>query len=61
MSTEADTLYVVVLDVKDSDRRRRARRILASFGQGVTANVFEIAGTRRLLGVVTCPCVAVRV
>ena len=53
MGAETDTLYVVVLDVKDSSRRRRARRILASFGQGVNANVFEIPGTQRLLGVVT--------
>jgi len=41
------TLFVVVLAVDDAARRRRARRVLATFGEAVGDDVFEVPATPR--------------
>jgi CRISPR-associated endonuclease Cas2 len=49
---ERTTLYVVVFDVRDAQRRARVRRIVASFGIEVAPHAFEVptstAGARAL-------------
>ena len=44
---EDATLFLVVLAVDDAARRRRLRRILATFGQAVNDDAYEVPATPR--------------
>jgi hypothetical protein len=43
----AVSLYLVVISIEDAPRRGRARRLLASYGNPVNADAYEIATNAR--------------